>query len=124
MVRFSKTVQPFLLFTFYFLLSKPAYAADLGPPPAGATQIQELITRIINLSVGGAFIALTVVLVWAGVKYITSGGEQKSIMNAHQTVTWAFIGVFFLALAWIILRLIQAFTGVNVTQFSINIPGN
>src|SRR3972149_4447789 len=92
----------------------------LGPLPAGATQLEQLVQRIINLSVGGAFIALTVVLVWAGIKYLTSGGDPKSVSSAHSTVTWALLGILFLAIAWLILKLIAAFTGVDVTKFCIS----
>jgi hypothetical protein len=123
MLKFLKKSLPFTLYPLPFVLPNPAYAApDLGPGPAGVEQAQQLMTRIINLSVGAAFIAVTVVLVWAGIKYITSGGEQKSILQAHNTVTWAFLGLVFMALAWLVLKLIAAFTGVDVTQFRLSLP--
>lgn len=89
----------------------------LGPAPAGALQLQELIIRIINLSVGFAFIALLCVLIVAGFKYLTSGGDSKSLASAGQAITWALLGVLFLALAWLVLKLIEVFTGVPVTKF-------
>lgn len=88
-------------------------------PPAGLNQLQDLIQRIINISVGIAFIALTVMLVVAGIKYLTSGGEPKQLSSANNTVTWALLGMLFLVIAWLVLKLIQAFTGVQVTQFCI-----
>lgn len=95
----------------------------MGPGPAGVLQIQELVTRIINLLTGFAFIALTVVLVWAGIRYLTSGGEPKQIQQASGTVTWALLGMLFLVLAWLILKLIEVFTGIPVTKFCIGFPG-
>jgi hypothetical protein len=95
----------------------------MNPPAAGVQQLSDLIVRIISLSVGLAFIALTVVLFWAGIKFLTSGGDQKAISAAQQAFTWALLGVLFLALAWLILRLIHAFTGVDVTQFCLGFPG-
>lgn len=95
----------------------------MNPGPAGVIQLQELITRIINLSVGLAFIVLAVLLAYAGIRFLTSGGEPKAIQTASMTITWALLGILFLALVWIILKLIQAFTGVNVTQFCIGFPG-
>lgn len=87
--------------------------------PAGLTQIEQVLSSVISASVGIAFIASLVFLVWAGIKYLTSGGEPKAIASAHQTVTWALLGITFLAIAWLILQLIQAFTGVQVTIFNI-----
>jgi hypothetical protein len=95
----------------------------LGPAPAGVQQLQDLFTRFLNISIGLAFIVLTVVLVIAGIKFLTSGGEPKAIQSAGQTVTWAILGILFLALAWLILKLIGAFTGVDVTNFCIGFPG-
>lgn len=93
----------------------------MGPDAAGLTQIEDIFKRVIALFAGGAFIALFVMLIWAGIKYITSGGEPKALQSAHQTVTWAFLGMLFLIIAWLVLRLIEAFTGVNVVVFNIRI---
>lgn len=90
---------------------------DLGPNPAGLPQLQQLFTRIINLSVGASFIVLTIVLFYAGIRFLTSGGDQKSIKAAADTITWGLLGILFLVLAWLILKLIEAFTGVPVTKF-------
>ncbi len=90
---------------------------DLGPNPAGALQLQELIQRIINLSVPIAFMVLTIMLIVTGIKYLTSGGEPKAIQSASASLTWAFLGIVFLAIAWLILLLIEAFTGAKITQF-------
>lgn len=89
------------------------------PDPAGITQLQELVQRIINISVGLAFIAVTVVLFYAGFKYLISGGEPKALGQAASAITWALLGILFLAIAWLVLKLIEAFSGVPVTQFCI-----
>lgn len=85
----------------------------------GTAELQAIIQRIINLSVGVAFIILTIMLIVAGIKFLTSGGEQKAIEGAKSTITWAILGIVFMAIAWIILLLVEAFTGVKVTQFCI-----
>ena len=65
------------------------------------------------------FMVLLVMLVAAGFKYLTSAGEPKAVQAAHQTVTWALLGIVFMAVAWIVLQLISLFTGVNLTFFDI-----
>ncbi len=84
--------------------------------PAGTDFLQFLVGRIINISVAGAFIALVVVLVWAGIKFITSGGDAKALAQASQAITWGLLGMLFLALAWLILQLIAAFTGIDALK--------
>ena len=103
--------------------ASPTIQIEKGLPPAGLPEIQNLFTRIIALSVPLAFMAVTVVLAVAGFKYMTSGGDSKELTAAHNIVTWALLGVIFLALSWLVLLLIQAFTGVKVTEFNLSFPG-
>ena len=93
----------------------------MGPPPAGLKEIEDVFKNVVSVVVGLGFIALLVMLIWAGFKYLTSGGEPKAIQSAHQTVTWALLGVVFMAVAWIVLQLIKAFTGIDVTIFNIKV---
>ena len=88
-------------------------------PPAGLDQIEQVFSNVISVMVGLGFIAMLMLLVFAGFKYLTSGGEPKAIQAAHQTATWALLGVIFMAVAWLILQLIENFTGVKVTVFDI-----
>ncbi len=114
-------------FTVYNL-STPVYAADdppatcksdpkLGACPAGIADLQAMVSRIISFIVPFAFIAVTLMLVWAGIKFITSGGDAKAISSASHMVTWALLGVLFLIIAWLIIRLISSFTGVDLLNF-------
>lgn len=116
---------PVILTTCFILqTTTPVYAANCDPNipgdcPAGLQQIENLFRQIISVMVGLGFIALLVLLIFAGFKYLTSGGEQKAVQAAHQTVTWALLGIVFMAVAWIVLQLIKTFTGVDVTTFNI-----
>ncbi len=114
----------FFLFLSTNFLLPAAYAADCNPTiagncPAGLPQIEELVANLLFIIVGLGFITLLVLLVMAGIKYLTSGGEPKAISSAHQTITWALLGIVFMAIAWLILQLIHNFTGINVTVFDV-----
>src|SRR3989344_2204499 len=118
----------------YFLFSTPAtvFAADppcnVGPtgdqcPASGIIQVQQLMTRLINISVTIAFMALTVWLIWSALKFfITSGGDPKALAQAWQSVTWAFLGLFFMVLAWLVVKLILVVTGADVTSYCLGFP--
>lgn len=83
---------------------------------AGINDLQDLFRRFLSISVGAAFIALFIVLIYAGIKFITSGGDSKSLHSASQAITWGFLGILFLALAWLVLQLIAAFTGIDALK--------
>lgn len=119
----------FIILTSLFIIH-PTYAATpcvdadsikagFGPCPAGLAEIEETVGNIISVIVGLGFIAMLVLLIMAGFKYLTSGGEPKAIQAAHQTFTWALLGILFMAAAWVLLQLIHAFTGIDVTIFNI-----
>ncbi len=115
----------FALATIMFLIHPASvFAQTGGGGPAGISQIEYMFARVVCVTVPLGYIALLVVLVIAGFKYLTSGGEPKAVQAAHQTVTWGLLGILFLAIAWLILLLIQNFTGVEVTKFSVSsLPG-
>lgn len=94
-----------------------------SPGPAGIVQLQVLFTKAIELVVPLAFVILVLMLFYAGIRFIISGGEAKNIAETSKIITWAILGILFLILAWLILRLIEAFTGIPVTQFCIGFPG-
>lgn len=92
-----------------------------SPGPAGIPQLQQIIQRIINISVPIAFVTLTVMLIFAGYKFIQSGGDAKALQSARNTAIWAVLGIVFLALAWIVIKTIENFTGVEITKFCIGL---
>lgn len=91
----------------------------MDPKPAGLDQFEAMVGQLVSVIVGLGFVATLVMLIMAGFKYLTSGGEPKAIQAAHQTATWALLGILFLAVAWLLLQLIQGFTGIEVTVFDI-----
>lgn len=120
-----KLFVPLILIALFFILSFPAYAATPcvdtppGTCPAGLDQFEAIVGNLVSVIVGLGFIATLVMLIMAGFKYLTSGGEPKAIQAAHQTATWALLGILFMAIAWLLLQLIHAFTGIDVTIFNI-----
>ncbi len=91
----------------------------MNPPPAGLDEIEKIVGNVISVIAGLGFIAMLVLIIMAGFKYLTSGGEPKAIQSAHQAFTWALLGLFLMIIAWVLLQLIQAFTGIPVTVFNI-----
>ncbi len=89
--------------------------------PANLQDLSEVLKTIIRISVGAGFVAMMVMLVWGGIRFLTSGGDSKAVQSATMTITWALLGVLFLVIAWLVLLLIKAFTGVDVTIFDIKV---
>lgn len=81
-----------------------------------------LFYNILQVIVTIAGLAFLFMFISGGYKYLFSGGESKAVAAASSAITSAFIGLIGVVASWLILKLIQDFTGINVTIFKI--PGN
>jgi hypothetical protein len=90
-----------------------------GESPATLSDLEVLFQRVISIALGLGGIVLFVMLVVGGFKYLTSGGDPKAVESAQKTLTSAILGLVLLLSAYLILKLIGNFTGVDLTKFSI-----
>ena len=54
-----------------------------------------------------------------GFQFITSGGDPKGVEQAKNTLTYAIGGVVLIAAGYLIIQIIQVFTGVPLSEFLI-----
>ena len=89
------------------------------PDVAKLSDLEGVFGNVVEavLALGG--IVLFIMLLSGGFRYITAGGDPKGIEEAKKTLTYAIGGMVLLAMAFLILRFIQEFTGVDVTEFKI-----
>jgi nitrogenase subunit NifH len=97
---------------------------DVGCDPSGATSnttnsIQTIATTVTNwlsIIVGAASI---IMIIYAGFRYITSGGSSERIGSAKTTLIYAIIGLIVVAAAQLIVRFVLSQTlntGGQLTQ--------
>ncbi len=87
--------------------------------PARISDITSILKNIISLLAPAAGIAFFVMFLVGGFQFLTAGGDPKAAGHAKSTMTYAIIGVILVVASWLILNLIQQFTGVNVTKVEI-----
>lgn len=97
------------------------YAAEIETVNDAATLkgLEDLFGNVVGVALGFAGIVLFIMLIAGGFRYITAGGDPKSVEGAKKTLTYAIAGIVFIALSFLILRFIEVFTGAQVTQFNI-----
>lgn len=95
-----------------------AYAAfsieDVFSPAGIFPTFGKLASDILLILTSAAGAISIVVIVIAGIKFVTASGDEKKLASASATLTYAIIGLAVTALAFIILRIIQFFLGSNV----------
>jgi hypothetical protein len=102
----------------------PVFAEELGGLEDGVATIyslETLFSNIVTVITSLAAVALFVMFVVSGFTFLFSGGDQKKLEQAKGTFTNAIIGLVVIVTAFLILRVIQAFTGVGegILQFGI-----
>lgn len=113
-------------------LTTRVYAAtlgNLGGEPGGPQDVatikslETLFANVVRAVVALSGVALFVMLVVGGYSLLFSGGDQKKLETAKGTITNAIIGIVVIVMAYLILRLIGVFTGLEdvITKFEINI---
>ncbi len=89
--------------------------------PLTLVDFESMFQRIVGLALGFAGIVLFILLIIGGFRFITSGGDPKSVEGARKILTSAILGLIIILASYLILVLINVFTGVNVLDFKITL---
>lgn len=95
-----------------------ASIADYGDT-AQFSDLQTMFGNVLSVALQLIGIAMFVMIVVGGFKYLIAGGDAKATESAQSAITNAIIGLVLAIAAWFILLAIEKFTGVKVTQFNI-----
>lgn len=91
--------------------------APTGVPSGGLFPMGE---NILKTGLQLMFIAATVLslffILWAGIQWITSGGDKQALEKARARLTYAIIGLIIIFLAFFIVNLIGGFFGLNLVS--------
>lgn len=88
----------------------------------GVVQLRYLecmFSNIVGVVLGLAGLALFVMLIVGGFKYMTAGGDPKAMQGAQGTLTMAILGLVLVAMAYLILLVIGQVTGVDLKTFKV-----
>lgn len=80
---------------------------------------ESLFRNVVQTLTALVGVALFIMLVIGGFGFLFAGGDQKKLEKARGTLTAAVTGVVIIVVAYLILRTISLFTGVDVTRFTI-----
>lgn len=81
-----------------------------------ALSAPNMITGAISLVLIVVSLIFFFILVVGGLKWITSGGDEKKVAAARAQITNALIGLVIVFAAWAIIKLIGTVFGINLTS--------
>ncbi len=92
----------------------PVFSACAGPPgfPNEAWTPQDVIDLmglIRNFFLIVGVISMAVFIIWAGMSYLTSGGNEQKLKDAKKRLLWSLVGVAIILSTYAIISTIRVF---------------
>lgn len=94
---------------------------EAGNNPNTLKDLEKVFGRFIGVIIPFGGIVLFVMLMYGGIRYISSGANPRNVEAAKNTLTYAIFGIVLLAMAYLILVIIGLLTGADLTTFSVGI---
>lgn len=91
-----------------------------GWDPLTGFTAPKIISAAISLLMLVVALVFFFMLVWGGLKWVMSQGDQKNVETARNQITNALIGLAIVFAAWAIMQLINTVFNINI--FSLTIP--
>ncbi len=96
-----------VIFCFSFISKTNAAGWEMGAPPVGVPNDLDLsIMNITNWILGFIAGIAVLALIWGGVVYVTSAGNEQQAENAKKTMQYALMGVVIAGMAYAIINVI------------------
>lgn len=100
---------------FSLLLISISSAIDIQNPLGENSDIYTLVMKILNFLIILAIPLSAILIVYAGLLYITSAGNAEKIKTAQKTLIWALIGFAIVLIAKAVPAIIQEFLSGSST---------
>ena len=87
-------------------------------PQGGLSYMQQLLSNALTIFIViGAFL-LVIYIVWAGMQWISSGGDKQKVATARGRLTSAVVGFILLMVAVGVINLVGYFFKVNLLRLT------
>lgn len=100
----------------------------VSPPPGipnpydSTAYVAGIIKNGLSLLVIIAFLAALLWTIFAGFRFVTSGGDEKSISQAWSSIYWGLIGMIVVVASYAIVKLVETFFNVSIISGGLVLP--
>ncbi|EKE06402.1 MAG: hypothetical protein ACD_19C00014G0016 [uncultured bacterium] len=96
-----------------------AYQTLLGQTDGGSGFISLILPKFIGLLFVFGALAFFFMFIWGAITWILSGGDKAHVENARGRITNAIVGFVLLIGSFAIVKLIEAFFGIDILLIDI-----
>lgn len=107
------------------LLAQVGTITNPGLPDTGANPssfVAGLIRGGIQFLLIAAFIVALIWTIFAGFRFVFSGGDEKNISGAWSQIYWGLLGLIIVVGAFAIIRLVEAFFEITIISGNLLLP--
>ena len=110
----NKKIASIIVFISLFCLAGFALAVQIPNPLTGVDSFGQLLTDKIIPAVAGVIASLaTIMIIWAGILYLTSAGSPEKVGTAKKALIYAITGIVIAISAEAIALIIKQTLGVG-----------
>jgi uncharacterized BrkB/YihY/UPF0761 family membrane protein len=91
--------------------------APSGLPQPGAISIEKIISNTLSLIITAGIVVSVIMIVWAGIQWVTSEGDKQKVAAARARLTWAIIGIIIMLISFFIISVINYLFGIQLLNF-------
>lgn len=66
------------------------------------TDVKNTVAQVINIALGFLGVIAVIIIIYAGFKWMTAGGNEEQVTDARKMIVQAIIGLVIIFMAWII----------------------
>ncbi len=96
-----------LLIISGFIIALPALAVELQNP-IGSDNLEDLIKKLANAMISLAIPIAVIIIIYAGILYLTSGGEPKQVGKAKDALKYSVMGLAVVLIGYGFVALIKS----------------
>ena len=119
-------IQKFKELVKYSAFAAPVFAQDINLQPIGfgkeltSLTVSGIVSGAISLVMLVVALIFFFILIWGGLKWVMSEGDEKAVTSARAQITNALIGLAIVFAAFAIMKLIETIFGISL--FKLTIP--
>jgi hypothetical protein len=107
---FSKNTTRIFYILLVFLIDVKYVYADSGPTidnPLNTNDVKSFLEKFASMLIPWAGVIFIIMLLYGGIQYLTSGGNEENSSKAKNTLTWAIVGIIIVTLAFVFVKYIK-----------------
>jgi hypothetical protein len=85
-------------------------SSNCGSTPSNGIDLNNVVTAVVQILSAVVGIAAVIMIIVAGIRFVTSGGDSSKVAAARSTILYAVVGLAIAAFAQVIVRFVLSKT--------------